>query len=117
MCPFLPDSPRLLMRKEKHEEALEVLAALEGHGATVDSSSVRTQYAIIKDIMDKERGDECTWWQLITGRGPSGAVRRMILGAWMQCMNQVSSFLLISFAHSSMLKRWLTHITRFRALT
>jgi hypothetical protein len=79
------------MRKEKHEEALEVLAALEGHGATVDSPSVRTQYAIIKDIMDKEHGDECTWWQLITGRGPSGAVRRMILGAWMQCMNQVSS--------------------------
>ncbi|KAI1051266.1 hypothetical protein LB505_012523 [Fusarium chuoi] len=39
--------------------------------------------------MDKERGDECTWWQLITGRGPSGAVRRMILGAWMQCMNQL----------------------------
>ncbi|QGI67572.1 hypothetical protein CEK26_011523 [Fusarium fujikuroi] len=97
MCPFLPDSPRLLMRKEKHEEALEVLAALEGHGATVDSPSVRTQYAIIKDIMDKERGDECTWWQLITGRGPSGAVRRMILGAWMQCMNQISGINVTSY--------------------
>lgn len=91
MCPFLPDSPRLLIRKERHEEALEILAALEGHGATVDSPSVRTQYAIIKDIMDKERGDTYTWWQLVTGKGPSGVVRRMILGAWMQCMNQVCS--------------------------
>lgn len=89
MCPFLPDSPRLLIRKERHDEALEVLAALEGNGATVDSLSVRTQYAIIKDIMDKEQGDNYTWWQLIRGKGPSGVVRRMILGAWMQCMNQV----------------------------
>lgn len=41
------------MRKEKPEEALEVLAALEGNGATPDSHSVRTQYAIILDIMEK----------------------------------------------------------------
>jgi len=92
MCPFLPDSPRLLMRKDKREEALEVLAALEGNGATSESASVRTQYAIIQDVMEKESGDNYSWWQLITGRGPNGVVRRMILGAWMQCMNQVCDF-------------------------
>jgi hypothetical protein len=91
-CPFLPDSPRLLIRKGKHEEALEVLAALEGNGATPDSSQVRRQYDIIKDVLDRESAVKYTWWQLLTGRGPSGVVRRMILGAWMQAMNQISMF-------------------------
>ena len=80
------------MRKDKREEALEVLAALEGNGATSESASVRTQYVIIQDVMEKESGDNYSWWQLITGRGPNGVVRRMILGAWMQCMNQVCDF-------------------------
>ncbi|EXJ58730.1 hypothetical protein A1O7_06159 [Cladophialophora yegresii CBS 114405] len=97
MCPFLPDSPRLLMRKGKYEEALEVLAALEGHGATIDSPSVRAQYENIKDVLDKEHAQTYTWWQLLTGRGPSGVVRRMILGAWMQAMNQISGINVTSY--------------------
>ena len=90
MCPFLPDSPRLLIRKGKHEEALEVIAALEGHGATTESPAVITQYNIIKDILDREHMNTYTWWQLLSGKGPSGVLRRMILGAWMQAMNQIS---------------------------
>lgn len=93
MCPFLPDSPRLLIRQDKHEQALEVLAALEGNGATSESPSVRTQFAIIKDVMDREHASTYTWWQLVSGKGPSGVVRRMILGAWMQAMNQVCRLL------------------------
>lgn len=90
LCPFLPDSPRLLIRKGKYEEATEVLAALEGHGATPASPSVRAQFGVIKDILDREHLNTYSWWQLLSGRGPSGVLRRMILGAWMQAMNQVS---------------------------
>ncbi len=90
MCPFLPDSPRLLIRKGKHEEALEVIAALEGHGATPESPEVVTQYNIIKDILDREHMNTYTWWQLLSGKGPNGVLRRMLLGAWMQAMNQIS---------------------------
>lgn len=97
MCPFLPDSPRLLIRKGKHEEALDVLAALEGNGATRDSASVRTQFNIIKDVLDREHANTYSWWQLLTGRGPSGVVRRMILGAWMQAMNQISGINVTSY--------------------
>ncbi|KAK4554878.1 hypothetical protein LTR86_008026 [Recurvomyces mirabilis] len=97
LCPFLPDSPRLLIRKGKHEEALEVLAALEGHGATPESASVRAQFDVIKDILDREHVNTYSWWQLITGRGPSGLMRRMILGAAMQCMNQVSGINVTSY--------------------
>lgn len=97
MCPFLPDSPRLLIRKGKYDEALEVLAALEGDGATPTSASVRTQFNIIKDVLDKESAIQYSWWQLLTGRGPSGVVRRMILGAWMQASNQVSGINVTSY--------------------
>lgn len=98
MCPFLPDSPRLLIRKGRYEEAAQVLAALEGHGATPASPSVRTQFSIIKDVLDREHhGAEATWRQLLTGRGPPGALRRMVLGAWMQAMNQISGINVTSY--------------------
>lgn len=97
LCPFLPDSPRLLIRKGKDAEALEVLAALEGHGATPDSPSVRTQYNLIKEVFDREHLNTYTWWQLLSGKGPSGVLRRMILGAWMQAMNQISGINVTSY--------------------
>lgn len=97
LCPFLPDSPRLLIRKGKYEEAYEVLAALEGNGATVDSPAVHAQFNIIKDILDREHMNTYTWWQLLSGKGPSGVLRRMILGAWMQAMNQISGINVTSY--------------------
>ncbi|KXT03859.1 hypothetical protein AC578_8939 [Pseudocercospora eumusae] len=97
MCPFLPDSPRLLIRKGKYEEAKEVLAALQGHGATPESPDVRAQFDVIKDILDREQMQSYTWWQLLTGRGPAGVLRRMMLGAWMQAMNQVSGINVTSY--------------------
>ncbi|KAB8304232.1 hypothetical protein EYC80_003650 [Monilinia laxa] len=97
LCPFLPDSPRLLIRKGQHQEAYEVLAALEGHGATVDSPSVKQQFNIIKDVLDREHMNTYTWLQLLSGKGPSGVLRRMILGAWMQAMNQISGINVTSY--------------------
>lgn len=38
-----------------------------------------------------------TWTQLLTGKGPSGVLRRMILGAWMQAMNQISGINVTSY--------------------
>ncbi|KAK0272889.1 hypothetical protein LTR35_012559 [Friedmanniomyces endolithicus] len=97
LCPFLPDSPRLLIRKGKYDEAKDVLAALQGHGATSESASVRAQFDVIKDILDREHVNTYSWWQLVSGRGPPGLLRRMILGAWMQAMNQVSGINITSY--------------------
>jgi MFS family permease len=74
-----------------------VLAALEGHGATPDSPAVITQYNIIKDILDHEHMNTYTWMQLLSGKGPSGVLRRMLLGAWMQAMNQISGINVTSY--------------------
>ncbi|OQV00870.1 hypothetical protein CLAIMM_06310 isoform 2 [Cladophialophora immunda] len=90
ICPFLPDSPRLLIRKGLKDEALQVLAALEGERATKHSSSVHLQYDIIKDVLDREHVNTYSWWTLLRGRGPAGVLRRMALGAGMQAMNQIS---------------------------
>lgn len=86
-----------MIRKGRYEEAYEVLAALEGHGATADSPSVKTQFNIIKDVLDREHMNTYTWKQLLTGKGPSGVLRRMILGAWMQAMNQISGINVTSY--------------------
>ncbi|EZF32153.1 sugar transporter [Trichophyton mentagrophytes] len=97
MCPFLPDSPRLLIRKGQYGEALEVLAALEGSGATSNSHSVKTQFNVIKDVLDRENVNSYTWFKLLMGKGPPGVLRRMILGAWMQAMNQISGINVTSY--------------------
>ncbi|ESZ98108.1 sugar transporter STL1 [Sclerotinia borealis F-4128] len=98
LCPFLPDSPRLLIRKGRHEQACEVLAALEGYGATVDSPSVKQQFnIIIKDALDREHMNTFSWFKLLSGKGPSGVLRRMILGAWMQAMNKLSGINVTSY--------------------
>jgi hypothetical protein len=86
-----------LIRKGRYDEAYEVLAALEGHGATVDSQAVKTQFNIIKDVLDREHMNTYTWVQLLTGKGPSGVLRRMVLGAWMQAMNQISGINVTSY--------------------
>lgn len=69
LCPLLPDSPRLLLRKEKHHEALEVLAALEGDGATAESPSIRAQYQVIYTVLQSENMKSYTWAQLLSGKG------------------------------------------------
>lgn len=79
------------------------MAALEGHGATPQSASVRTQYNIIKDILDREHMNTYTWGQLLSGKGPSGVLRRMILGAWMQAMNQISGMMAMIWTEGALL--------------
>lgn len=97
LCPFLPDSPRLLIRKGRYEEAYEILAALEGDGATVDSQSVKQQFNIIKDVLDRENINSYTWMELLQGKAQRSVLRRMILGAWMQAMNQISGINVTSY--------------------
>ena len=63
----------------------------------MDSPAVQAQFNIIKDILDKEHMSTYSWWDLLSGNGPSGVLRRMILGAWMQAMNQISGINVTSY--------------------
>lgn len=73
----------------EYEEALGILAALEGHDATTEPPTVITQYNIIKGILDHEHMNRYTWRQLLRGKGPSSVLRCMVLGAWIRIMNQI----------------------------
>lgn len=44
-----------------------------------------------------------TWGQLLSGKGPSGVLRRMILGAWMQAMNQISGMMAMIWTEGALL--------------
>ncbi|EEH44213.2 uncharacterized protein PADG_00502 [Paracoccidioides brasiliensis Pb18] len=81
----------------KDKEVLEVIAVLEGNNSTPKSPSVKTQFNVIKDILDRENMNSYTWIQLLSGRGPAGVLRRMVLGAWMQAMNQISGINVTSY--------------------
>ena len=87
LCPFLPDSPRLLIRKGKYEEACEVIAALQGHGAMPDSPSVKTQFNVIKDILDRENLFSYSWRQIASGKGPNCMLRRLVSGLLKRSLN------------------------------
>lgn len=97
MCPFLPDSPRLLIRKNHNEDGLEVLAALAGQGTTSESEEIKAQYRIIRDALEREHASTYTWYQILSGKGPVGVLRRMILGAWMLAMTQLSGINITSY--------------------
>ena len=58
---------------------------------------MKLQFNIIKDVLDREHMNTYTWGQLLTGKGPSGVLRRMLLGAWMQAMNQISGINVTSY--------------------
>ncbi|ODH38891.1 hypothetical protein ACO22_02125 [Paracoccidioides brasiliensis] len=81
----------------KDKEVLEVIAVQEGNNSTPKSPSVKTQFNVIKDILDRENMNSYTWIQLLSGRGPAGVLRRMVLGAWMQAMNQISGINVTSY--------------------
>jgi hypothetical protein len=48
---------------------MEVLAALEGNGATVETPAVKAQFAVIKQVLDQEHMNTYSWMELLSGKG------------------------------------------------
>ncbi|KAK9450516.1 general substrate transporter [Limtongia smithiae] len=103
ICPFLPESPRLLVRKGRHEEALDVLSKLAGDNLIPEDPVVQTQYRSIQEAYELESSFNVTLWDILCGRGRVGALRRLILGAGMQAMNQLSGINITSYYFSYVL--------------
>ncbi|KAK9458417.1 general substrate transporter [Dipodascopsis uninucleata] len=97
ICPFLPESPRLLIRKGRNEEALHVLAKLEGKDIPIEDEKVQNLYKTIVATFELEKAHSITWSDMLKGKAPFGAVRRMILGMGMQAMNQLSGINITSY--------------------
>ncbi|KAJ5151581.1 hypothetical protein N7492_009876 [Penicillium capsulatum] len=88
--PWLPESPRWLIAHGHTDEAQVILADLENK--SVDDSYVVTQYTEIVAAVQYERQNAVSWWSLLRGKagdeGGTCAMRRMILGAGAQFMQQ-----------------------------
>ncbi|KAL1614817.1 hypothetical protein SLS54_009475 [Diplodia seriata] len=83
----LPESPRWLLTKDRHEEAIKVISALRGH--TVDAEETRMEAAVIIDsIRASGHVGSTSYRDLLTG-GKTQHFRRCLLGASAQLFQQI----------------------------
>lgn len=85
---FLPESPRWLLSKDRHDEGLRVIAALRG--TDVDAEETRMEKAIVMDsIMASGHNSKPVPFRALLTGGKTQHFRRMMLGASSQLMQQL----------------------------
>ncbi|EON96387.1 putative sugar transporter stl1 protein [Phaeoacremonium minimum UCRPA7] len=86
---FLPESPRWLLTHERYEEAERVISALRGY--EVDSRETALERDVIVDSIRASGGfgQKSTPVKALTTSGKTQHLRRMLLGASSQLMQQV----------------------------
>ncbi|KAF2131812.1 general substrate transporter [Dothidotthia symphoricarpi CBS 119687] len=85
---WLPESPRWLLTKDRHEDAVKVIAALRG--LSIDHEETRLEAHIIMDSIraSGHNGGNTPFSALFTN-GKTQHFRRMMLGASSQLMQQI----------------------------
>ncbi|OGM47146.1 beta-glucosidase H [Aspergillus bombycis] len=97
---FLPESPRYLISKDRHEEAFDILVKYHAEG---DRSSVivRAEIAQIERTIKLElEAAKQTWWDMFR---TAGMRRRMFISAFLGLFTQWSGNTLISYYLSDLL--------------
>lgn len=84
---FLPESPRWLLANDQHEDGLKVIAAI--YGIETTDEEAKLQKAIIMDSIAASGAAGRTPYSALFTGGKTQHLRRMLLGASSQLMQQI----------------------------
>ncbi|KAG7085499.1 hypothetical protein E1B28_003062 [Marasmius oreades] len=88
--PWLPESPRWLLAHGREREGVDVLVALEGGDTTSKDSHIIEQKMEILEAVRIENEYSPSWLDLLKGKtGNTGMIKRLVLGAGTQWMQQL----------------------------
>jgi len=91
---FLPESPRFLVSKDRHEEARAILIKYHAEGDE-NSAFVAAQFAEIKTAIALEReASKASWLDLVK---TAGMRRRLLIGSLLGLMTQLSGNVVLSY--------------------
>ncbi|KAI0124268.1 general substrate transporter [Xylariales sp. AK1849] len=91
---FLPESPRFLISKDRHDEALKVLVKYHGEGDE-NSEFVKAEMAEIKTTIAIElEHSKQSWSDVISSAGNR---RRLLIGSFLGLFSQLSGNVVISY--------------------
>lgn len=95
--PWLPESPRWLVNQDLHDEALEIMACLEAK--ELDDPIVVTFQREVIESVQYERLHAVRWRDLLRGKvtGETKTIRRLLLGAGTQLMQQLQGINIMSY--------------------
>jgi MFS family permease len=87
---FVPESPRWLLLRDRHEEALQVIARLEGKGVSIHNEAVTAEFLSIRTAIHNERKDRAPFIDVVTFKDKQQNLRRLFLSMGTQFMQQFS---------------------------
>jgi MFS family permease len=87
---FVPESPRWLLLQDRHDEALAVIARLEGKNASIHDEAVTAEFLSIRTAIHHERKDRAPFSDVIAFRDKQQNLRRLLLSCGTQFMQQFS---------------------------
>jgi hypothetical protein len=87
---FVPESPRWLLLRDRHEEALEVIARLQGKDVDIHNEDVTSEFLSIQAALQMERKDPVSFKDMILVRDKTQNLRRLLLSCGTQFMQQFS---------------------------